>query len=60
MIPLFTNMAPFKFTDPLAGQFPGRFYRAVPGADRGAWRAGLSLVWDTLESFGKRPYLLGE
>ena len=27
-IPLFTNTAPFKFTDPLAGQFPRRVYRA--------------------------------
>ena len=27
-IPLFTNTAPFKFTDPLAGQFSSRVYRA--------------------------------
>jgi M6 family metalloprotease-like protein len=27
-IPLFTNTAPFKFTDSLAGQFPRRVYRA--------------------------------
>jgi hypothetical protein len=26
--PLFTNTAPFKFTDTQAGQFPRRFYRA--------------------------------
>ena len=30
-IPLFTNTTPFKFTDPLAGQFPGRVYRACSG-----------------------------
>jgi hypothetical protein len=30
-IPLFTNTAPFKFTDPLTGQFPCRVYRARPG-----------------------------
>jgi hypothetical protein len=27
-IPLFTNAAPFKFTDSQASQFPRRFYRA--------------------------------
>ena len=30
-IPLFTNTAPFTFTDTLAGQFPGRVYRARSG-----------------------------
>jgi hypothetical protein len=30
-MPLFTNTAPFTFTDPLAGQFPSRVYRARSG-----------------------------
>jgi M6 family metalloprotease-like protein len=30
-IPLFTNTTPFKFTDPLAAQFPSRVYRAHSG-----------------------------
>jgi hypothetical protein len=30
-MPLFTNTAPFTFTDPLAGQFPTRVYRARSG-----------------------------